>query len=85
MRGTDSALLAVNQVTVSDILTTQMTEAYAANGVAPSMAQSLFAIHQMLMEFSIAGTSYTVKKLDSAATAFVVTLNDATNPTGSTR
>jgi hypothetical protein len=101
MRGTDSALLAAdinltagtvdrvtdvtNQVTVSDFLTTQMSEAYAANGVAPTMAQSLFAIHQMLMEFSISGTSYTVKKLDSSATAFIVTLDDATSPTGNTR
>jgi len=68
-----------------DILTTQMTEAYAANGVAPTMAESLFAIHQMLMEFSIGGTAYTVKKLDSSTTAFVVTLDSATNPTGATR
>lgn len=67
------------------LLTTQMTEAYAANGVAPTMAQSLFAIHQMLMEFAIAGTSYTVKKLDSSTTAFVVTLDDAINPTSNTR
>ena len=68
-----------------DILTKQMTEAYAANGVAPTMAESLFAIHQMLMDFSIGGTSYTVKKLDSSTTAFVVTLDSATNPTGATR
>ena len=69
----------------TDLLTTQMTEAYAANGVAPTMAESLFAIHQMLMEFSISGTAYTVKKLDGATTAFVVTLDSATNPTGATR
>ena len=71
--------------TASEIFTTQMTEAYAANGVAPTMAESLFAIHQMLMDFSIGGTSYTVKKLDSTTTAFVVTLDSATNPTGATR
>lgn len=76
---------AQNDASVTEILTTQMTEAYAANGVAPTMAQSLFGIHQMLMEFSISGTSYTVKKLDSSTTAFVVTLDDATNPTGNTR
>ncbi len=78
-------IAALNDISVSDLLTTQMTEAYAANGIAPTMAQSLFAIHQMLMEFSIAGTSYTVKQLDSSTTAFVVTLDDATNPTGNTR
>jgi hypothetical protein len=78
-------ITALNDISVSDVLTTQMTEAYAANGIAPTMAQSLFAIHQLLMEFSISGTTYTVKKLDSATTAFVVTLDDATNPTGNTR
>jgi hypothetical protein len=69
----------------TDLLTTQMAEAYAANGVAPTMAESLFAIHQMLMEFSISGTSYTVKKLDGSTTAFVVTLDSVNNPTGATR
>jgi hypothetical protein len=67
------------------VLTTQMTEAYAANGVAPTLAQSVFAIHQLLMQMSISGTSLTVKKLDNSTTAFVVTLNDATAPTGAAR
>lgn len=74
---TDAAALAA--------FTTQMTEAYAANGVAPTPAQALFAIHQYLMQFGIATTNYTVKKLDNSTTAFVVTLNDATTPTGATR
>lgn len=67
------------------VWTTQLTEAYAANGVAPTGAQGLFALHQMLMTFAITGTSYTVKKLDGSTTAFVVTLNDATTPTAVTR
>lgn len=67
------------------VLTTQMTESYAANGVAPTLAQAQYAIHQMLMEFAIAGTSITVKKLDSSTTAFTVTLDDATSPTSATR
>lgn len=78
-------IAALNDISVADILTTQMTESYAANGVAPTLAQAVFAIHQNLMEFTIAGTSYTVKKLDSSTTAFVVTLDDATSPTGATR
>jgi len=65
--------------------TTAMTEAYAANGAAPTPVQALFAIHQMLMQFGISGTSLTVKKLDNATTAFVVTLDDATNPTSAVR
>ena len=70
---------------VDNILTRQMTEAYAANGVAPTLAQSLFAIHQMLMQFGISGTSITIRKLDDTGTAFVVTLDDATSPTDAKR
>ena len=65
--------------------TTALTEAYAANGVAFTPAQALYAIHQMLMQFSIAGTSYTVKQLDGSTTAFVVTLDDDTTPTAASR
>jgi len=65
--------------------TVAMTESYAANGAAPTPVEAQFAIHQMLMDFLISGTSYTVRKLDGSTTAFVVTLNDASNPTGNTR
>ena len=65
--------------------TVAMTEAYAANGAAPTPVQSLFALHQMMMQFSISGTSYTVRKLDNATTAFTVTLDDATNPSSAVR
>ncbi len=75
----------LNDISVADILTTQMTESYAANTVAPTLAQALFAQQQMLMSFAISGTSYTVKKLDNSTTAFVVTLNDGTSPTGASR
>ena len=70
---------------VDNILTRQMTESYAANGVAPTLAQVLFAIHQHRMQFGIAGTSLTVRKLDNSTTAFVVTLDDATSPTDAKR
>lgn len=76
---------AERNATADAILTRQMTESYAANGVAPTTAQALFAIHQMLMDFGISGTNLTVKKLDDTSTAFVVTLNDSTNPTGAAR
>jgi hypothetical protein len=71
--------------TVSEILTTQMTEAYAADGAAPTLAQALMLIQQTLTEFAIAGTSLTIKKVDGSTTAAVLTLNDDTNPTGATR
>lgn len=76
---------ALNDIAVNDILTTQMTEAYAADGVAPTLAQALFLIQQALTEFAIAGTTTTIKKLDGSATAATLTLDDATNPTSATR
>lgn len=61
-----------------------LADAYAANGVDPTLQQAIMAVHQMLMDFSISGTSLTVNKVDGT-TAFVVTLDDATNPTGAAR
>ena len=81
----DESLTTLNDISVSDILTTQMTEAYAANGVAPTLAQAMLAVHQYLMQFGISGTAYTVKELDNSTTAFVVTLDDANDPTSGER
>ena len=72
-------------ISVSDILTTQMTEAYAADGVAPTMAQALFLIQQTIGDFAISGTTMTVKKLDGSTTAGTYTLDDASAPTSRTR
>lgn len=82
----DATALATNaaQEIADTVLTRQMTESYAANGVAPTLAQALMAIHQYLMDFEITATSYTVKQL-GGTNAFVVTLNDDTTPTGATR
>lgn len=77
-------IAALNDPSVADILTTQMTEAYAAAGVAPTLAQCLFYIQQHLRERGISGTTETVKKLDGATTAATNTINDATNPTSVT-
>jgi hypothetical protein len=65
--------------------TAAMAEAYAANGVAPTPVQALFAIHQMLMQFSISGTNITVKKLNNSTTAFIVGTDSATAPTSAAR
>lgn len=94
----DSAWATATSVTVSDKTgfaltsaydfakgTVAMTESYAANGAAMTPVQALYAAQQYLMDFVISGTSYTVKKLDNSTTAFVVTLNDATTPTGAVR
>ena len=71
--------------TLDALFTTALTEAYAANGAAPTLAEATFAIHQMLMQFGISGTAYTVRKLDNTTTAFAVTLDDATTPTDAKR
>ena len=78
-------IAALNNVSVSDVLTTQMTEAYAADGTAPTLAQAIFLIQQTLGDFSIAGTALTVKKIDGSTTAATFTLNDDTSPTSLTR
>jgi len=78
-------IAALNNIAVSDILTTQMTEVYAADGVAPTLAQALFLIQQMLGDFSITGTALTVRRIDGATTAAIFTLDSATAPTDITR
>jgi hypothetical protein len=83
--GLIAALNDAPAVSVADILTTQMTEAYAADGAAPTLAQALMMIQQILGEFSISGTTLTVKKVDGATSAATYTLDDATNPTSLTR
>ena len=65
--------------------TVALTESYAADGAAPTLAQAIFAIQQFAMEKSISGTTLTVMKLDGATTAMTFTLSDATTPTSITR
>lgn len=66
-------------------LTTQMTESYAADGTAPTLAQAVFETKQALTEFSISGTTITAKKLDGSTTAATYTLDSSTTPTSRTR
>ncbi|KKK73536.1 hypothetical protein LCGC14_2892830, partial [marine sediment metagenome] len=70
---------------VDVILTTQMAESYAADGAAPTLAQALMMIQQMLGDFAISGTTLTVRKVDGAATAATFTLDSASAPTSLTR
>lgn len=74
----------LNDISVSDILTAALADAYAANGVAPTLQQAVMAIHQGLFDFSITTTTVTVEKL-GGTTAFLVTLDDAANPTAAHR
>jgi len=62
------------------VLTTAMTESYAADGVAPTLAQSLFMLLGKNYEFAIAGDTLTVKKLDGSTSAMTFTLAPAGGP-----
>ncbi len=62
-----------------------ITESYNTDGSAPTPAQALYLILQRATEFSISGTTLTIKKLDGSTSAATLTLNDATNPTAVTR
>jgi hypothetical protein len=70
---------------VTGLLTTQLTESYAADGATPTLTQALLAIQQFLQERAVAGTTLTVKKLDGSTSAMTFTLNDGTSPTAITR
>ena len=67
------------------VLTTALTESYAADNVAPTLAQAILLIQQSLHEFAISSTTRTVKKLDGSTTAATFTLDSATAPTSTTR
>lgn len=64
---------------------TAMTESYSTDGATMTAAQALYLIAQRLGEFDISSTTITVKKLDGSTTAATYTLDDATDPTSSTR
>lgn len=84
--GSAMTLTSGERASVADaLLTRTMTEAYAADGVAPTLAQALFAILQGLLEFAVAGTTITTKKLDKSTTAYTHTLDSASSPTSRTR
>lgn len=71
--------------TAATLLTTQMTEAYHADGAAPTLAQALHFLIAVLTEFSVSGSTVTLKKLDGSTSAGTLTLDSATAPTSITR
>jgi hypothetical protein len=82
---TDKTGYTLSNAGVDALYTRALTESYAADGAAPTVAQALCLIQQALTEFAISGTSLVVKKLDGSTTAATMTLNDATSPTSITR
>ena len=71
--------------TVVDIMAIQMVESYAADGVAPTPAQALMLIQQLLGDFAITGVTLSVKGLDGNTEKATFTLNSPTSPTSITR
>jgi hypothetical protein len=72
--------------TIDDLLypTYQLPNAVAADGVVPTLQQSLYMTLQFLSERVVAGTTISVK--DPAGSVIMTfQLNDATNPTSITR
>ncbi len=65
----------------ADVLTTALTESYAADGSTATLSQLLYMIWSILNELSISGTSATSYKLDGSTSAMTFTLDDATDPT----
>lgn len=63
----------------------QITEGYAADGVAPTVEQALSMIWSKLAEMAISGTTMTCRKLDGSTVSMTFNLNDATNPTSISR
>ena len=76
--------VAQNDISVSDVWTTALTEAYRATGGTGTGAQLMYEILQNITEFAISGTTKTTKKLDGTTTAKTYTLDDADNPTSIT-
>ncbi|WP_455387615.1 hypothetical protein [Petrachloros mirabilis] len=71
----------VNAEVVDVMSIDQQVESYAAKSAAATIVQLLYAIHQMVSDFTISGTTKTTRKLDSSTTAMTHTLNDASSPT----
>jgi len=86
LSGTDIQLVGTtttntDMISFADIWTTQMTEAYASSGTAPTPAQALFLLQQFMTQASNSGTTRTVKELDNSTTAATFTYDDASAPT----
>lgn len=86
MISTDTMDLSSSLTVATNTMTTNMTEAYPADGTsAMTPAQALYALTQLFTEFSRSGTTVTVKKRDASTTAFTLTWDSASSPTSSTQ
>lgn len=76
----DAAKAAASQSSLDALLTTTLTESYAADGTAMTVAQALYMIWS-LSQAGKSGTTLTTKRLDGVTTAMTFTLDSAVAPT----
>lgn len=74
-----------NQTALWGILTTVLTESYAALHSVPTLAQAIFEMRAILAENTVTSTTVTVNKIDGSTLAETFTINSATAPTLITR
>lgn len=67
------------------LLARAITEAYAADGAAPTLAQFMSMVLSFLFEKNISTTTITCKKLDGSTNSMTFTINDDEEPTTITR
>lgn len=76
------ALIAtLNDLSSADVLTTPLTEAYAADGAPATLSQLLYMVWSMMNSLGFVLTIGTSKKLDGSTSAMTFTIDDPDNPT----
>lgn len=85
LSGSKQTLDALNDISAGDILTTALSESYAADGAAPTLSQAVLAIQQFLQERSVNGATVTVRQLDGTNTAMTFTMDSDSAPTSISR
>jgi hypothetical protein len=74
-------IAALNNLSNSDILTTALTESYAADGATATLSQLLYMIWSMMNSLGFITLTGTSRKLDGSTPAMTFTIDDADNPT----
>ena len=83
--GMSSGMQAEVNTEVDTAFTTQMADSVPADGTIATREEAMYMMLQLLSDFSISGTTMTVRKVDGSTTLITLTLDDDTNPTDITR
>jgi hypothetical protein len=71
----------LNDIDSASILTTALTESYAADGATATLSQLMYMIWSLLNSLKFVTTTGTSRKLDGTTAAMTFTIDDANNPT----